>query len=313
MKADHTPPDRLPEALRRQLMEEEPEASEELERVWQLIDGADPRPVISEEETEAIWRRVSERVESSTHRLPVDRAPTRRIRRRTWAVGTLATAVIIATLVFISVPVRWHAPAGERRAVTLPDGSTVELNGGTTLTYARGFGSDTRRVHLDGEAFFSVVADGRPFEVETFNAVIHVLGTAFNVKSRASSPSADTRVAVVSGHVRMMPGDIDLTARQSAWITSGALPARVRVEEDIDLVLQWRDRGFSVLNEPLEAAFLQLEWQFGVDIDVTVPLDPQRQVVYYRSEPSVELLLSDLCVAHGLQFRKTAAGFEVFR
>ena len=48
-------------------------------------------------------------------------------------------------------------PLGVKSTMTLPDGTTVLLNGGTTLTYIPStFGDKERRVILDGEAFFDV-------------------------------------------------------------------------------------------------------------------------------------------------------------
>lgn len=65
--------------------------------------------------------------------------------------------------------------------VTLPDGSTVELNLGTQLTFSNY--RDQRRVTLDkGEAFFNVSHSvGHPFVVKAGEGRIRVTGTRFNV------------------------------------------------------------------------------------------------------------------------------------
>src|SRR5690606_27565810 len=56
---------------------------------------------------------------------------------------------------------------GERMTVTLPDGSVVMLNAGTTLSYPERF-TKRREVKLAGEAFFEVTSNPeRPFTVET--------------------------------------------------------------------------------------------------------------------------------------------------
>lgn len=321
--------ERLPESLLQHLLEEDPEAVQDVEQVWKLLKTAAPayqKQVVDVDET---WRRLNGSLFGDTSvtldsAKRVDRAaspPTRGRTRRVWsvmaAVGVAAVAIFMA--ISVMIPVRHSAPMGEIFAVTLPDGSRVELNGGTTLSYERGFGaglldrSGVRRVHLDGEAFFDVVSDGRPFEVKTFNAVVQVLGTEFNVKSWSTSPSMDTRVAVKSGQVRVSPGDVDLVANQSVRIVAGDEVQSVRLEDELDLVLNWRNRGFSVLGEPLSAAFMQMERQYGVEIELNAPLDSQVQVVYYRNEPSLEMLLGDLCAAHGLKFRKTVRGYEVYR
>jgi transmembrane sensor len=67
------------------------------------------------------------------------------------------------------------------RQVTLQDGSQVELNLGSELTYSHY--KDQRRVTLKtGEAFFSVTHDTtHPFVVKAGEGKIRVTGTRFNV------------------------------------------------------------------------------------------------------------------------------------
>lgn len=85
--------------------------------------------------------------------------------------------------------------------ITLSDGSSVRLHGGSTLEYVDDF-SGERKLKLDGEAYFSVVKkDGIPFIVETEKLTVTVLGTEFNLK--AYSGDATTVVAVTTGSVEV--------------------------------------------------------------------------------------------------------------
>lgn len=70
---------------------------------------------------------------------------------------------------------------GERRSVTLADGSRLELNSHSAVSLQL---SDTeRRLRLHrGEAFFTVAADpSRPFVVEANQGTVRALGTQFNI------------------------------------------------------------------------------------------------------------------------------------
>ncbi|WP_455184574.1 FecR family protein [Azospirillum palustre] len=73
-------------------------------------------------------------------------------------------------------------PAGQRRTLILPDGSTAEMNGGTAL--ALDFRDSERRVRiLRGEAWFHVARDpDRPFVVDGGAGTARVLGTQFSVR-----------------------------------------------------------------------------------------------------------------------------------
>lgn len=76
-------------------------------------------------------------------------------------------------------------PPGQRTHVTLADGTTVWVNGKSTLTFPNRFSSDSRVVKLDGEAYFDVHKDPeKQFIVSTAHqSAIKVLGTKFNVKA----------------------------------------------------------------------------------------------------------------------------------
>ncbi|WP_291595365.1 FecR family protein [Bacteroides sp.] len=78
-----------------------------------------------------------------------------------------------------------YVPAGQRTLVTLADGTTVWVNGKSTLTFPSRFSSETRNVALDGEAYFDVQKDPKKqFIVSTAHqSAIKVLGTQFNVKA----------------------------------------------------------------------------------------------------------------------------------
>ena len=100
------------------------------------------------------------------------RAPARPARppgRRRFLLAAAAVAAVAApAAVLLLRPdlLADHSTAvGERRKVTLEDGSTVELAGSSSLSVD--FSAEARRVVLhDGEAFFDVARGTRPFVVQ---------------------------------------------------------------------------------------------------------------------------------------------------
>jgi transmembrane sensor len=80
---------------------------------------------------------------------------------------------------------RIEVPFGSKSRVVLPDGSVVNLNSGSSLTYSiSNFDSVNRSVFLIGEGFFNVTKNAeRPFYVNTHGMKLKVLGTTFNVKA----------------------------------------------------------------------------------------------------------------------------------
>ena len=89
---------------------------------------------------------------------------------------------------------------GERKEVKFGDGTHVRLNASSSLKYPKHFGPTARIVKLEGEAFFDVERDPhRPFEVESVDWRIRVLGTSFNVDSYREDQAI--KIAVLSGKV----------------------------------------------------------------------------------------------------------------
>lgn len=84
---------------------------------------------------------------------------------------------------------------GERKRFVLPDGTQVNLNSGSQLTFHKDFGIQNREIWLNGEAFFDVSKDAsHPFMVNTNRMTVRVLGTAFNVKSYNTMEDIETTV-----------------------------------------------------------------------------------------------------------------------
>lgn len=92
------------------------------------------------------------------------------------------------------------------RNLTLPDGSSVVLQAGSTLNYPAMFKGGTREVWLSGEAYFDVKRIGdnpesSPFVIHSGKLTTTVLGTSFNIK--AYPGDSEIVVSVTKGKVRV--------------------------------------------------------------------------------------------------------------
>ena len=96
------------------------------------------------------------------------------------------------------------APRGAVVRYELPDNSTVWLNSGSTLIYPTRFDRKTRRVQLDGEAYFEVQANPeKPFYVGASDGLsVKVYGTKFNVEAYSDDDIITTTLE--NGHVDVL-------------------------------------------------------------------------------------------------------------
>lgn len=89
---------------------------------------------------------------------------------------------------------------GEKKEIFLPDGTRVTLNGTSLLRHPEQFTGAIREIWFEGEGYFSVAKNrAKPFVINTGEARVKVLGTAFNLRSRSSE--AQIKIAVTEGKV----------------------------------------------------------------------------------------------------------------
>ncbi|MEM8695441.1 MAG: FecR domain-containing protein [Pseudomonadota bacterium] len=231
-------------------------------------------------------------------------------RRAVLGFGIAATATaIVASYTLID-----HEPAlsriatadGERRSVTLADGSEIALNGGTNLAYA----PDGRFARLDrGEALFTVVHnEADPFIVETGDTVLRDAGTIFHVAVHTDV----TDVAVSEGAVVVNPDGqaIRLDAGQALQIAEGRIRRR-----DVALgdVASWRDGRLIYHNVPLPVVVADISRNTGLPIAITPDLASERFTGVIRLDGNPERFMPTLGRLMGLQTRQVETGWQLSR
>ena len=168
----------------------EPDCTDQERKAFTVWLNADPLHAFEYEAMQDIWE-VSEHLPKPE---PVGSqviALVQRPRQPAWQKLAIAAAITLLTVpvaAYSGWELGWVPNAYEHvqadttlRTVTLPDGSEIELNLGTELTYANY--KDQRRVTLSkGEAFFKVSHDAtHPFVVQAAEGRVRVTGTQFNV------------------------------------------------------------------------------------------------------------------------------------
>ena len=184
---------------------------------------------------------------------------------------TLATYLYMDKQVqpFINNQVMVEAQNGHRAAVILPDGSKVNLNSGSYISYQQSFGKKAREVKLSGEAFFEVTKNPKKkFIVHTEYIDIEVLGTAFNVYAYEKENTVE--MVLLAGEVKINTNKVPY---QSYYVKpnekisldkqSGSLKIR---KTDARFETAWLRDEMVFRSERLETVFDKLERKYGVTI-----------------------------------------------
>lgn len=246
--------------------------------------------------------------------LPSGSSVTRRPSRRAWFGGAMAAALVavvgVSTLNPFGNGTRIETAAGEHRTVALADGSRIEINGGSVVEIDP---DRPRFARLEsGEAMFHVVhRDQHPFVVETGDARIVDLGTAFNVVRRARQ----TSVAVSEGVVLYNPDrdKVRLVAGQA--IDAGdddRRPPAVR-SVDVTSIGGWRS-GLLVYNDaPLALVAEDLKRTAGIDVRIA----PAAASLSFRGaliiDPDRNRTVADLAALSGTTARRQDNGWILTR
>lgn len=132
--------------------------------------------------------------------------------------AALAASVLLAvagTIVWLQVQRgTYSTDIGERRSITLADGSTIDLNARTRIRVR--MTEHERGVELlEGQALFQVAKDkARPFIVRSDGTQVRAVGTQFDVYRRKNG----TTVTVLEGRVAVVPAGSrsDLRAKEAS-------------------------------------------------------------------------------------------------
>ncbi len=221
-----------------------------------------------------LWRDMGSNAQLSTpHEDPDLAAPLERIRRlrderKTGKLGPVIVgclALLVASCwlwlerptLLQDMQADFVSPRGERRQITLADGSHVLLDADTAIDVA--LSGPERRVRLlRGTAFFSVVHTGRPFVVEAQNGQARVLGTEFDV---AMNEDRQVTVTLARGSVEVgISGDgQDVLLKPGESVDYGESGmGRVR-EAVISDEMAWHEGRFVFNNAPLTNVLAQIE------------------------------------------------------
>lgn len=170
-------------------------------------------------------------------------------------------------------------PVGEKSQVILSDGTHVWINSGSSFRYPVCFGKDSREVSLIGEAYFDVTRGSSTFTVNTHDARIKVLGTAFNVKSYPEDRK--TQTTVVRGLVRVESRDKGIEAvllgpsqtaiiKNNAKTTSDQSVEGLHVIDKVNtaVVTSWKDQMLIFADETFEDLAIKMERWYNIKITI---------------------------------------------
>lgn len=224
-------------------------------------------------------------------------------------IGSVASIALLIIGVFLfykpnaeqSDTTRKHVAATAIKNITLPDGSELVLNTGTTINY-----NNSREVWLDeGEAFFDVTPDTEtPFKVHLRNGLsVRVLGTSFTVQSYAELPMQE--IDVLSGKVTVSAPNnesVELVTDQKATYRAAKLS---RQTTNATQKAAWRTGTVVLENAQFAELRLRVRQLYGKSI-VFEDVDENISIhITLHKTARVEEVVNEIAALYGLSHRIT--------
>jgi len=165
-------------------------------------------------------------------------------------------------------------PLGSKSNITLPDGTKVWLNSGSSIQYSNDFIQNTREVFINGEAFFNVTDNKNvPFIVHTSHINIKVHGTSFNIKSYENENIIETTLIEglieITGKNKNSSKSIFLKPEYKASFNKESNKLEIKnIKPEMYLYTSWIDNKFVFNNESLKSLTTRLERWYDLEIEI---------------------------------------------
>ena len=158
-----------------------------------------------------------------------------------------------------------YAPMGARVSFNLPDGTTGMLNSGSHISYSVPFCSN-RQIDMVGEAWFEVTKDDKhPFEINTGNSTITVLGTSFNLSAYPSENYVE--VVLRDGQVEFRENisnrKVTITPSERLVLRNGKIS---RAVTDPSKYSAWTKGRMIFNNDPMAEVARRIERWYNVTV-----------------------------------------------
>jgi ferric-dicitrate binding protein FerR (iron transport regulator) len=253
------------------------------------------------------WERSSDEIWSAHFEdiTSVERMSKFRFARIKKYVFYYAAAVVVIALLPMLFTRNVVSLRGEHLMCTLPDGSVVNLNAESELSYNSLTWFISRGVKMNGEAYFEVEKGAR-FTVKTKNGDVRVLGTKFNVFSRGD----EFVVACITGRVEVKSGNRVILKKNEGVKMAGDRELKLISEPDMENVISWKDDVFYFTSVPLNKVIEEVMRQYDVEIIYT----ENNNYIYtgnFSKESTIEEVLEIVSLPFGLRSEKWGNGYKL--
>lgn len=206
----------------------------------------------------------------------------------------------------------FESGAGEKKQMTLPDGSVVYLNTDTRIGIATAyFNKEKREIWLEeGEAFFEIAKNPeKPFIIHSIGLQTTVLGTSFNIK--AYKELDESSVSVRDGKVQVMhQGNLLGVFTKNQQITfNKTTGSTVKSEVNWEDAASWMESRLVMNGANAKEFKLRLKQHFNVTVEIkNNKLDGKSLSCSYPSDVSLKEVMEGISLLYNIKYDLSQSG-----
>ena len=184
---------------------------------------------------------------------------------------------------------------------TLNDGSVIYIAQNSLFSFPKEFENDSRNVSLKGEAFFDIASNPvKPFIIETEEAIIEVLGTAFNVNTQNGD---GFELIVDRGKVKVTlkndPSHSELVAAGEK--ISAVKNSLLKTKQVANRSNLWYKQHMHFKDEPLQNIISVLNRNFNTTFAIDKKETGNRKLTVTFNNETAETMTELICVTLNLK------------
>lgn len=255
-----------------QQMQSSPDFKKEVDDIRFIWETTAELKLHKQINTQQNWKKISKQIATDKYKKKI-------LSFIRTAAAVLLIPVLFATYTLFNTVREWNNIPVEQvelntaygliSKITLPDGSEVWLNSGSSISYPKRFTKNKRSVQLAGEAYFKVTSDkSNRFDVTTANGLqISAYGTEFNVKAYEDEDKIEATLA--KGHVEVseIGQPVSRTLRPGEQVTYYKNTSKMEVDKvNLAVETSWKDGKMIFRRANMNEVVQRLARHFNVDI-----------------------------------------------
>jgi ferric-dicitrate binding protein FerR (iron transport regulator) len=289
--------------------------------IWSLTDFA--MPELDEADVEAALNTVNARIDTlEENETKVVQMPW--LRRNYKYVSGVAAAFIIALFVGFLIHNTFnstitYAYNGENESsIVLPDGTTVNFNSESTLSYPKHFAKLNRSVDFEGVALFDIAKDeNHPFVLHCNNMDVEVLGTNFLMN--ADKDAERYTLDLYSGKVKMTSFDEKGAVLSVVEINPGERGVWNARESELKMMTYSEIKEDELQtnhvlvfdNEKLSKIVEALEYIYKVEINLSESCASKKLTARFSDDESIDDVLETIALVSEVTVTKEGDVYQI--